>query len=176
MPTVRERVPGVVICPICGGWTVEEHERRDCIENLLDKLEGMEQDLKFRREQERYNRQHYAKLEELSQELCALFDQSGVITVEAVDGVRLVLMALNAERERVRIAERQNEELRGELLNEDKRNDYLEDQVAELDGDNDQLIAQLGVARGIIRTGLMWCQQGNLVKAAEDLQRGLDEL
>jgi len=55
-------------------------------------------------------------------------------------------------------------------------NDDLAEQVAVLDGDNDQLTAQLGVARGIIRTGLMWCQQGNLVKAAEDLQRGLDEL
>jgi len=95
------------------------------------------------------------------------------------DQQQRVLTELSEVRKlRGRIAElnRETEDLRGMLVHEDKRNDHLGNLVADLDGDNDLLTERLGIAKGIIRTGLMWCQQGNLVKAAEDLQRGLDEL
>jgi hypothetical protein len=89
--------------------------------------------LKIWRVQESQNQRHYAKLEELDEELCKMFDSEGLPpTIEAVDTIRMVVLALFAERQRADRAECQLKDMRDRLVGALQQLEWTEERNEDL--------------------------------------------
>lgn len=87
-------------CSSCGNLVYGPHHSDECIQNLKEQNEDLITRYNFLEMQRKYEAKHYVALEEMDRELFFLFNEYGPSCVEAVQGMRLLQMALRAEQQK----------------------------------------------------------------------------